>query len=72
MKEYEDLKYDQWRDTTEEALPVLLKKTLLARVHACGVVIQCNPESPDQVMIKPSPSQAFASPWEHTHVVEQF
>uniref|UniRef100_A0A670YVL6 Dynein axonemal heavy chain 10 n=1 Tax=Pseudonaja textilis TaxID=8673 RepID=A0A670YVL6_PSETE len=31
MKEYEDVKYDQWRNTTEERLPVLLKKTLLAR-----------------------------------------
>uniref|UniRef100_A0A8C6Y8I9 Dynein axonemal heavy chain 10 n=1 Tax=Naja naja TaxID=35670 RepID=A0A8C6Y8I9_NAJNA len=31
MKEYEDVKYDQWRNTTEERLPILLKKTLLAR-----------------------------------------
>ncbi|XP_054851851.1 dynein axonemal heavy chain 10 [Eublepharis macularius] len=32
MKEYEDQKYDQWRDATEEVLPILLKKTLLARI----------------------------------------
>uniref|UniRef100_A0A670KBP0 Dynein axonemal heavy chain 10 n=1 Tax=Podarcis muralis TaxID=64176 RepID=A0A670KBP0_PODMU len=31
MKEYEDLKYDQWRENTEEKLPILLKKTLLAK-----------------------------------------
>uniref|UniRef100_K7FM63 Dynein axonemal heavy chain 10 n=1 Tax=Pelodiscus sinensis TaxID=13735 RepID=K7FM63_PELSI len=31
MKEYEDLKYDHWRDWTEQMLPVLLKKTLLAK-----------------------------------------
>uniref|UniRef100_A0A8D2LCC4 Dynein axonemal heavy chain 10 n=1 Tax=Varanus komodoensis TaxID=61221 RepID=A0A8D2LCC4_VARKO len=29
MKEYEDMKYDQWRENTEEKLPILLKKTLL-------------------------------------------
>ncbi|XP_025020180.1 dynein heavy chain 10, axonemal, partial [Python bivittatus] len=45
MKEYEDLKYDQWRNITEDRLPVLLKKTLLARVHASGVIIQSNPET---------------------------
>ncbi|NXL55646.1 DYH10 protein, partial [Chordeiles acutipennis] len=30
MKEYEDQKYSQWRDETEEILPLLLKNTLLA------------------------------------------
>ncbi|NXJ08832.1 DYH10 protein, partial [Odontophorus gujanensis] len=29
MKEYEDQKYEQWRDETEQMLPLLLKKTLL-------------------------------------------
>uniref|UniRef100_A0A8C9FH70 Dynein axonemal heavy chain 10 n=1 Tax=Pavo cristatus TaxID=9049 RepID=A0A8C9FH70_PAVCR len=29
MKEYEDQKYDQWRDETERMLPLLLEKTLL-------------------------------------------
>uniref|UniRef100_A0A8C2U8V4 Dynein axonemal heavy chain 10 n=1 Tax=Coturnix japonica TaxID=93934 RepID=A0A8C2U8V4_COTJA len=29
MKEYEDQKYDQWRDETEKVLPLLLEKTLL-------------------------------------------
>uniref|UniRef100_A0A803TD88 Dynein axonemal heavy chain 10 n=1 Tax=Anolis carolinensis TaxID=28377 RepID=A0A803TD88_ANOCA len=31
MKEYEDQKYELWRETTEEKLPLLLKKTLLAK-----------------------------------------
>ncbi|XP_053136194.1 dynein axonemal heavy chain 10 [Hemicordylus capensis] len=48
MKEYEDLKYDQWRETTEEALPILLKKTLLAKVHPSGAIIQANPETSEQ------------------------
>ncbi|NWQ92969.1 DYH10 protein, partial [Burhinus bistriatus] len=30
MKEYEDQKYNQWRDRTEQILPLLLKNTLLA------------------------------------------
>ncbi|NXJ81835.1 DYH10 protein, partial [Trogon melanurus] len=29
MKEYEDQKYKQWKDETEQVLPLLLKKTLL-------------------------------------------
>ncbi|KAF1596613.1 Dynein heavy chain 10, axonemal, partial [Eudyptes moseleyi] len=29
MKEYEDQKYNQWRDGTEQTLPLLLKNTLL-------------------------------------------
>ncbi|XP_065594770.1 dynein axonemal heavy chain 10 [Cyrtonyx montezumae] len=32
MKEYEDQKYKQWRDETEQMLPLLLKKTLLTSV----------------------------------------
>ncbi|KFZ50352.1 Dynein heavy chain 10, axonemal, partial [Antrostomus carolinensis] len=32
MKEYEDQKYNQWRDETEEILPLLLKNTLLSVV----------------------------------------
>uniref|UniRef100_A0A4X2JQH8 Dynein axonemal heavy chain 10 n=1 Tax=Vombatus ursinus TaxID=29139 RepID=A0A4X2JQH8_VOMUR len=31
MKEYEDRKYEQWRDWTEQTLPSLLKKSLLAK-----------------------------------------
>uniref|UniRef100_A0A8B9QA73 Dynein axonemal heavy chain 10 n=1 Tax=Apteryx owenii TaxID=8824 RepID=A0A8B9QA73_APTOW len=34
MKEYEDQKYDQWRDGTEHILPQLLKKTLLTKVSS--------------------------------------
>ncbi|XP_063171723.1 dynein axonemal heavy chain 10 [Candoia aspera] len=45
MKEYEDKKYDQWRETTEERLPVLLKKTLLAKVHPSGAIIHPHPET---------------------------
>ncbi|XP_044296574.1 dynein axonemal heavy chain 10 isoform X1 [Varanus komodoensis] len=48
MKEYEDMKYDQWRENTEEKLPILLKKTLLAKVHPSGAVIQANLESLEQ------------------------
>ncbi|XP_023383907.1 dynein heavy chain 10, axonemal-like [Pteropus vampyrus] len=32
MKGYEDMKYEQWRDTTEQVLPALMKKSLLAKV----------------------------------------
>ncbi|NXQ89466.1 DYH10 protein, partial [Nyctibius grandis] len=32
MKEYEDQKYNQWRDETEQILPLLLKNTLLSVV----------------------------------------
>lgn len=49
MKEYEDLKYDHWRDWTEQMLPVLLKKTLLAKVHPSGTIVQANLEPSDQV-----------------------
>lgn len=52
MKEYEDLKYDQWRASTEDILPLLLKKTLLAKIHPSGAIIQSNPESIEQVIIK--------------------
>ncbi|XP_014373608.2 dynein heavy chain 10, axonemal, partial [Alligator sinensis] len=48
MKEYEDLKYDQWRDWTEQTLPILLKKTLLAKVHPSGAIIQSNPDTSEQ------------------------
>ncbi|XP_036076372.1 dynein heavy chain 10, axonemal isoform X2 [Rousettus aegyptiacus] len=34
MKAYEDMKYEQWRDTTEQVLPALMKKSLLAKVSA--------------------------------------
>lgn len=51
MKEYEDVKYDQWRNATEERLPILLKKTLLARVHPAGVIIQSSPDAPEPVSI---------------------
>ncbi|XP_074916070.1 dynein axonemal heavy chain 10 [Chelonoidis abingdonii] len=48
MKEYEDLKYDHWRDWTEQMLPVLLKKTLLAKVHSSGTIVQANSKPSDQ------------------------
>lgn len=52
MKEYEDMKYDQWREITEESLPLLLKKTLLAKVHPSGAIIQSNLETSEQVLCK--------------------
>ena len=33
MKDYEDRKYEQWRETTELILPTLMKKSLLTKVH---------------------------------------
>ncbi|XP_060639849.2 dynein axonemal heavy chain 10-like [Anolis sagrei] len=48
MKAYEDQKYELWRETTEEKLPLLLKKTLLAKMHPSGAIIQSNPESLEQ------------------------
>ena len=33
MKDYEDRKYEQWRETTEQILPTLMKKSLLTKVH---------------------------------------
>lgn len=32
MKNYEDRKYEQWRDATEQLLPALMKKSLLTKV----------------------------------------
>ncbi|NWI95283.1 DYH10 protein, partial [Pitta sordida] len=37
MKEYEDQKYRQWRERTEQMLPLLLKENLLTRVTAGSV-----------------------------------
>ncbi|XP_052023863.1 dynein axonemal heavy chain 10 [Apodemus sylvaticus] len=31
MKEYEDLKYDHWKESTEQSLPNLMKKSLLTK-----------------------------------------
>ncbi|XP_043835576.1 dynein axonemal heavy chain 10 [Dromiciops gliroides] len=36
MKEYEDRKYEIWRDWTEQSLPSLLKKSLLAKARVTG------------------------------------
>ncbi|XP_049721902.1 dynein axonemal heavy chain 10 isoform X2 [Elephas maximus indicus] len=35
MKEYEDRKYDQWKETTEQILPTLMKKSLLTK--SCSI-----------------------------------
>lgn len=32
MKEYEDEKYEHWKETTEQSLPNLMKKSLLTKV----------------------------------------
>lgn len=32
MKDYEDQKYEQWKETTEQVLPALMKKSLLTKV----------------------------------------
>ncbi|KAF4011790.1 hypothetical protein G4228_003492 [Cervus hanglu yarkandensis] len=36
MKDYEDRKYEQWRETTELILPTLMKKSLLTKTSAAG------------------------------------
>lgn len=33
MKEYEDVKYEHWKETTEQSLPNLMKKSLLTKVR---------------------------------------
>jgi dynein heavy chain len=33
MKEYEDGKYEHWKETTEQSLPTLMKKSLLTKVR---------------------------------------
>ncbi|NWH44183.1 DYH10 protein, partial [Fregata magnificens] len=48
MKEYEDEKYSQWRDGTEQILPLLLKNTLLSVVTG-GAATHVNPETFEQV-----------------------
>lgn len=47
MKEYEDEKYNQWRDGTEQILPTLLKNTLLTVTG--GAAARVNPETSEQV-----------------------
>uniref|UniRef100_A0A8C9QJ13 Dynein axonemal heavy chain 10 n=1 Tax=Spermophilus dauricus TaxID=99837 RepID=A0A8C9QJ13_SPEDA len=34
MKDYEDHKYEQWKETTEQVLPNLMKKSLLTKVRS--------------------------------------
>lgn len=48
MKEYEDEKYNQWRDGTEQILPTLLKNTLLTVVTG-GAATRVDPETSEQV-----------------------
>ncbi|XP_064378089.1 dynein axonemal heavy chain 10 [Dromaius novaehollandiae] len=55
MKEYEDQKYDQWRDVTEQILPQLLKKTLLTKVVSAGAITHTNPETSEQSSVTDEP-----------------
>lgn len=48
MKEYEDQKYDQWREGTEQMLPLLLKKSLLMVVTG-EAANHINQETSEQV-----------------------
>lgn len=48
MKEYEDQKYNQWREETEKMLPLLLEKTLLIVVTG-GSATHVSLETFDQV-----------------------
>ncbi|CAM9556184.1 unnamed protein product [Bubo scandiacus] len=54
MKEYEDQKYNQWRDGTEQILPVLLKNTLLT-VITSGPATHDNPETSEQSSVTEEP-----------------
>lgn len=57
MKEYEDQKYSQWRDETEQMLPQLMENTLLNIVY-CDTATHVNPKTSEQVryrkMVLPS------------------
>ncbi|XP_064889438.1 dynein axonemal heavy chain 10 isoform X2 [Columba livia] len=53
MKEYEDEKYNQWRDGTEQILPTLLKNTLLTVTG--GAAARVNPETSEQNSVTGEP-----------------
>ncbi|XP_069353305.1 dynein axonemal heavy chain 10 isoform X1 [Eulemur rufifrons] len=36
MKDYEDRKYEQWKDTTEQVLPNLMKRSILTKLSSTG------------------------------------
>ncbi|KAM6051570.1 dynein axonemal heavy chain 10-like [Theristicus caerulescens] len=54
MKEYEDQKYNQWRDGTEQTLPLLLKNTVLTVVTG-GAATHVNPETFEQSSVTEEP-----------------
>ncbi|KAM6052185.1 dynein axonemal heavy chain 10 [Chlamydotis macqueenii] len=54
MKEYEDQKYNQWRDGTEQILPLLLKNTLLTVITG-GAATNVNPETSEQSSVTEEP-----------------
>ncbi|KAG9487629.1 hypothetical protein GDO78_007442 [Eleutherodactylus coqui] len=42
MKEYEDKKYEAWKENTDQILPSLLKRSLLVNVHVPGLINSTN------------------------------
>lgn len=48
MKDYEERKYELWRDTTEQLLPTLMKKSLLMKVR-CHVRGDIAPPTPPRL-----------------------
>lgn len=48
MKDYEERKYEVWRDTTEQLLPTLMKKSLLMKVR-CHVRVGIAPRRPQRL-----------------------
>ncbi|NXT19036.1 DYH10 protein, partial [Syrrhaptes paradoxus] len=54
MKEYEDKKYNQWREETEQILPLLLKNTLLTVIRV-GAATSVNPETSEQSSVTEEP-----------------
>ncbi|KAE8635010.1 hypothetical protein XENTR_v10002490 [Xenopus tropicalis] len=42
MKEYEDKKYEMWKENTDQNLPSLLKRSLLVKMYSSGLIISGN------------------------------
>uniref|UniRef100_A0A4X2JQB9 Dynein axonemal heavy chain 10 n=1 Tax=Vombatus ursinus TaxID=29139 RepID=A0A4X2JQB9_VOMUR len=56
MKEYEDRKYEQWRDWTEQTLPSLLKKSLLAKANLVNDDVEATTDKGIYFVINFSPA----------------
>ncbi|KAG8456021.1 hypothetical protein GDO86_001999 [Hymenochirus boettgeri] len=52
MKEYEDKKYETWKENTEQTLPLLLKRSLLIKVHNSGVIVQGDTQLSEMTVVQ--------------------